>query len=98
MSSILTRLSREPNAITGLVTAGINLAVLFGWDLTAEQIAGINTFLGAVFIAIRYVTTPTAEVVAQRKPGEATKAGPASVVPTGTPVEVVTGPQPPPED
>lgn len=102
VNGLLARIGREPNAITGLILAGVSLAVLFGWDLTSEQLAGIGAFLGAVVVAIRWLTTPAGEVVAQRKPGEATKAGPAAEsgvegIPTGTPVELVTGGNPPPQ-
>lgn len=99
--NLLQRIGREPNAITGVITAAINLLVLFSLiHPTLDQLAGINTFLGAVFFFVRWLTTPSAEVVAQRQPGEATKAGPAAesgpgFIPVGTPVEVVTGPQPP---
>lgn len=101
MSAFLSRLSREPNAILGLVTAAVNLAVLFGWDLSAEQIAGINVFFAALVIAVRSLVTPAAEVVAQRKPGDVTRAGAAAEdgpgpIPAGSPVELVTDQRPPP--
>ena len=35
---MLTKIS----AVTALVAAVVNVAVLFGWDITADQIAGIN--------------------------------------------------------
>jgi hypothetical protein len=68
MKDILARLSREPNLILGVVTAGLSLAVLFGVDLSSEQMAGIGLFIGAVFALVRYLTTPTNEVLAQKKP------------------------------
>lgn len=83
------RLTREPNLILGVVVAGLSLAVLFGVDLTADQLAGIGVFVGAVVALVRFVTTPAGEVVAQRKPGdEVATAGQASVLTTGTPVDV----------
>lgn len=91
----LQRLMREPNAILGVVVAGLNLAVLFGWDLSAEQIAGINAVAGALVILLRQLVTPAAEVVAQQKPGDVVRAGAAAEagpgpIPQGAPVELVT--------
>lgn len=99
--SLLARIGREPNAITGLVIAAISLAMLFGLDISKEQFAGIGVFLGAVVVAIRWFTTPAAEVVAQQKPGDVVRAGAAAEVgpgpiPAGSPVELVTDQRPPP--
>jgi len=69
MKDILTRVSREPNLILGVVTAGLSLAVLFGVDLSSEQMAGIGLFIGAIFALVRFLTTPTGEVIAQKRPG-----------------------------
>lgn len=33
---------------TAVVMAAVNLAVLFGWNITADQVAGINTLVVAV--------------------------------------------------
>ncbi len=44
----LTRISLA----TAAVTAAVNLVVLFGVDLSADQIAGINTLLLAVGAAV----------------------------------------------
>lgn len=88
--TLLQRLSREPNLILGVVTAGLSLAVLFGVDLSTEQMAGIGIFIGAVFALIRFLTTPAAEVVAQLKPGKVVaEAGSAATVPNGTDVVVI---------
>jgi hypothetical protein len=94
VKALLARIGREPNAVLGVLTAGLSLAILFGLDITKEQYAGIGVFLGAVFFLIRWITTPWSEVVARRQPGQAVEAGPAAEVPEGTPVELVTG-QPP---
>lgn len=96
VSAVVQRLVREPNAVLGFIGAVLNLAVLFGWDLSAEQIAGVNVAFAALVILVRQVVTPWQDVVARRLPGEATEAGPAASVPTGTPVELVTGPTPDP--
>lgn len=40
----LTRISLA----TAVVMAAVNLAVLFGWDITADQVSGINTLVVAV--------------------------------------------------
>lgn len=88
--TILQRLAREPNLILGVVTAGLSLAVLFGVDISNEQMAGIGTFIGAVFMAVRFLTTPASEVVAQLKPGQVqAEAGSAATVPNGTDVVVI---------
>lgn len=68
MKDILTRLTREPNLILGVVTAGLSLAVLFGVDISTEQMAGIGIFLGAIIALVRYLTTPTNEVIASKRP------------------------------
>lgn len=87
--TLVQRLSREPNLILGVVVAGLSLLVLFGVDLSTEQMAGIGVFLGAVIALVRFITTPAGEVAAQLKPGNTVpEAGPAAVVPDGTPVSV----------
>lgn len=68
MKDILTRLTREPNLILGVVTTGLALAVLFGVNISTEQMAGIGVFLGALIALIRFLTTPYNEVLAQKKP------------------------------
>lgn len=88
--TIWQRIAREPNLIVGVLTAGLSLAVLFGVDLSVEQMAGIGTFLGTIVALIRFVSTPAAEVVAQKAPGEIVpQAGPAlEGVDNGEPVHV----------
>jgi len=87
--TLVQRLTREPNLILGVVTAGLSLAVLFGVDLSTEQMAGVGLFLGAVIALVRFVTTPAAEVVAQQKPDQDVPvAGPAADVRDGTPVVI----------
>lgn len=71
----LLRVLAAPNLITGVVTSGLGLAVLFGLPLTDAQTGGILTFLGAVVALITCVVTPTSEVVASQRPGEPVKAG-----------------------
>lgn len=101
MRGAVTRVAREPNAVLGLVTAGVNLAVIFGWDLTALQIAAVNTVFGALMVLVRQLVVPAAEVVAQQKPDDVTRAGKAAetgpgAVPVGSPVELVTDQRPTP--
>lgn len=87
--NLLQRLVREPNLLLGVVVAGLSLLVLFGVDLSKDQLAGIMVFLGALVALVRYLTTPAAEVVAQLKPGNTLpEAGPASTIPDGAPVSV----------
>lgn len=90
MKDILARISREPNLILGVVTAGLSLAVLFGADLTSEQMAGIGLFIGAVFALVRFLTTPANEVLVQvKKPsGEVVAGGAAPPAIRGELVEV----------
>jgi hypothetical protein len=59
---MLTRIA----AVTAVVSAAVNLAVLFGWDLTAEQIAGINALVVAAGAAIHVWFNP--DVAPNRTP------------------------------
>lgn len=89
--TLVQRLSREPNLILGVLVAFLSLLVLFGVDITTEQLAGIGVFVGAVIALIRFITTPASEVAAQIVPGNpGAQAGPAAHVEDGTPVGVVT--------
>lgn len=92
--TFIQKLVREPALTLGVITAGLSLAVLFGVDLSGEQMAGTGVFVGSLFALTRYLTTPSSEVVVQEKlPGEPT-AGAASALPTGTPVEADVYPIP----
>jgi hypothetical protein len=51
---MLTKIS----IVTGVVIAALNLAVLFGFDLSVDQLAGITTFLAAVGGAIHGWVNP----------------------------------------
>ena len=73
---MIARLVREPNLITGLVVAGLGLAVAFGVHITDAQTAALLLFLGALIAVIRFITTPASEVVAQQKGDGPVKAGP----------------------
>ncbi len=62
--------NREPLAITTAVVAAvgglINVAVLFGWNLTPEQVTAINTAVGlvaalVVVLVVRPKVTPVAD-------------------------------------
>jgi hypothetical protein len=86
--TVVQRLVREPNLVLGVLTTGLALAVLFGADLSTEQMAGIGAFVGALIILIRFITTPSSEVVVQEKPSGELVAGPAAPVTTGNPVLV----------
>lgn len=98
--SVVRKLVREPALVTGVVTSGLGLAVLFDVPLSEAQVGGIVLFLGAVMALSRAITTPSADVVAVREPasnaaGAHTVAGPASPLPDGTPVGVTAvGPPP----
>ena len=49
-------MSREPLAVRAAIVAAvaglINVAVLFGWDLSVEQVGAINTAVGLVGTAV----------------------------------------------
>lgn len=82
------RITREPNAILGLVTATTGLLILFGVPLTVEQAGGIFIFVGALVGLVRFIVTPATEVVAQESPSGEIVAGPASWISDGHPVVV----------
>lgn len=94
----LNKLTREPALTLGVITAGLSLAVLFGVDISGDQMAGIGIFVGAVFALTRYLTTPTAEVIAQKRPDDTVVGG--GVIPElkGQLVEVGLSPSFPPGD
>lgn len=83
--SVLNKITRQPVLITGLVTSGLGLLVLFGVELSKEQIGGIVLFLGAVMALLTAIVTPSSEVAVQVVHGEVV-AGPAAVEPNGTDV------------
>lgn len=57
-------LGREPAAIAAFIAIVINLAITFGLDLTAEQIALINAVVVAgLALIVRQNVTPTANPV-----------------------------------
>lgn len=91
MSGLRRAVVREPALITGVITAGLGLLVLFGVDLSKEQIGGIVLFLGTVMALLRYVLTPSAEVVVQDTP-RGPVAGSASELETGQPIAVSVSP------
>lgn len=77
--TIWHRIAREPNALGGVLLATYGLLVAFGvLELSAEQFGAVTAFAGAVVFALRWLTTPASEVVAQQKPGQVVPtAGPA---------------------
>lgn len=84
------KIARQPAVILGVVVAALNLAVLFGVHISADQLAAIGVLIGAVIGLIQLVVTPAGEVVAQQKPGQPVVAGQAANVDNGTPVHVIT--------
>lgn len=88
--TIWQRIAREPNALLGVVVAGYGLLVVFGiLELTAQQVGGVTAFGGSLVVLLRWLVTPTSEVLVQEKPDEPYPvAGPASEVKTGEPVHV----------
>jgi hypothetical protein len=77
--TILQRIAREPNAIGGLILATYGVLVAFHvLTLTAVQFGSVTALGGAGVIALRWLVTPAAEVVAQQAPGQVIPvAGPA---------------------
>lgn len=88
MKNLVTKLVREPNLILGVVVTGLSLAVLFGADITSDQMAGVGIFLGAVIALVRYLTTPAGEVLVQEKPNGDVVAGAALPAIQGKKVDV----------
>lgn len=88
MKNILQRVAREPNALVGVVIALYSALVVFDvFHPTAQQTGALGILGGSVVVLLRWLVTPTSEVVVQDKPGAPTLvAGPASTVPTGAPV------------
>lgn len=86
--NLIHRITREPVAIAGVLIALYSLSVAFDvLVLTNEQYGAVGGFLGAVVFFLRWLTTPSAEVVVQKKPDDVTQtAGPAADVETGAPV------------
>lgn len=73
--SYLQKVLRVPNLVIGAVTALFNMLNILGvYNLSADQLASVNLFLGAVFALVTAVVTPSNEVIAQQKPGEPVKA------------------------
>lgn len=54
----LTRISLA----TAVVMAAVNLAVLFGWSLSPDQIAGINTLVVAIGTAVHGFFNPAVPI------------------------------------
>lgn len=90
--TIWQRIAREPNAIAGVLLGAYGLLVAFEVIvLTATQFGAVTGFGGAVVILLRWLTTPAAEVVAQKAPDQIVPtAGPAlEGVENGAPVHIV---------
>jgi hypothetical protein len=87
--NLMQRIAREPVAIAGVLLGLYGVSVAFDWiEFTDAQFGAITTLGGALVFAIRWITTPAAEVVVQQPPNEPAVAGPAADVPNGTPVHV----------
>lgn len=91
MKYILEKIQREPALLVGLAGAVIAVLVSFNVALTQGQQAAIIGLVIAVgAIIVRQSVTPNVSVGAKQDdldPGLV--AGPASVVPTGEPVDVI---------
>lgn len=87
---MIGRLVREPALVLGVVTAAFGIATAAGLDLTPELTGAIVAFLGALMALVRFLTTPSSEVLAQVKPSGDVVAGPATTLPTGSELAVDT--------
>lgn len=85
---MLYRLTREPVLIIGVLTGLFGVLVAFGVDLSETQIGAVVAFAGAIMALLRFVTTPSREVLAQVTPSGQVIAGQASAVQTGALVPV----------
>jgi hypothetical protein len=93
--SLLQRIAREPNALTGLVVALYGALVAFGvLELTVQQTGALGVLGGAVIFALRWLVTPAAEVVVQQKPNDEEPVAGAALggYETGTPIDVRVSP------
>lgn len=88
MKNFVTKLVREPALTLGVIAAGLSLAVLFGADITRDQMAGVGIFVGSLFALTRYLTTPAGEVLVQEKPNGDVVAGGALPAIQGKKVDV----------
>lgn len=89
--TILQRIAREPNALTGIAISTYGVLVAFGiLELTIQQTGALAALGGALVFALRWLVTPASEVVAQKTPDQIVPtAGPAlEGVPNGTDVHV----------
>ncbi len=88
--TILERIQREPAALLGFATAVLGLLNLL--DVFSAEVAGaVAIVVGALVALLRYVVTPSNEVVVQRVADHGAVAGPAlKSVKTGEPVSLPT--------
>ena len=78
MSTIIDRVRREPALVSGIVSAGIALAVAFGLDWTAEQVGAVMAVVAAILAVLtRAQVTPHVDVLEHAVDGEVV-AGPAN--------------------
>lgn len=98
--TILQRIAREPVALSGVVVALYGAAIVFGYiHPTPEQTGALSILGGAVLGALRWLLTPSSEVLVQRRPGDPMPiAGKAAIWRTGRPVNVHITPLPDQED
>ena len=88
------RILREPALLVAAITAGLALAVAFGVHLSDTQTSATLGFVAAIAALLRFVTTPSSEVIAQQKPGEPVKATAQAAATYGIPAEQVVALQP----
>lgn len=88
------RILREPALLLAAITAGLALAVAFGVHLTDAQTGAVLGFVAAVAAVLRFVSTPSSEVIAQQKPGEAVRATAKAETKFGIPEDQVVAVKP----
>lgn len=66
MRKLSDLIREEPVAITGLVTAAVNVAMATGAHFSADFVASVNVLVGAAFMTLRWlvVSPATADAMA----------------------------------
>lgn len=88
------RILREPALLLAAIAAAMALAVAFGVHLSDVQTGAVLGFFAAIAALLRFVSTPSSEVIAQQKPGESVRATAKAEEKFGIPADQVVAVQP----
>lgn len=88
------RIFREPALLLAAIAAGLALAVAFGVHLSDTQTGAVLGFFAAIAALLRFIMTPSSEVIAQQKPGQAVRATPQAEEKFGIPADQVVAVKP----